>query len=124
MSCSKKSYTTQAEAQAALARCIASAKETGRGGKSWRRLNAYQCRTCRLWHLGRADTGAFPKKIVQPPKQSPGKLRRQAAKEADHAQRQAFYADYHHTLSFCKMLVDREIARMEALGVPKRNAGR
>lgn len=81
------------------------------------------CTKCSMWHLGRANH--YPKTVpVKGP--TPGELRRAAARkakrDADRAKHDAMYADYAYTLRICRTLVDREIARMEALGVPKRNS--
>jgi|SRR5215469_15795599 len=121
--CTKKSYASEAEALAVLELTVATAKRTGKGGKSYKRLNAYKCQCCGLWHLGRAN------EVFAPPVKGPtaGELRRaekrKAKRDAERAAHDALYADYTDTLRICRMLVDREISRMEALGVPKRTAG-
>jgi hypothetical protein len=61
-------YATRPEAFAAMVELIARAKRTGRGGKSWRRLNVFPCGD--HWHVGRARTN--PKGIVN--KRKPEKL--------------------------------------------------
>lgn len=123
MKCNQKvPYITRELAEDALRRYVKAKPRDPRNA----RLVTYQCHRCGIWHLGHArkTVAAINKPAAPEVKQpKPGQLRRRAAKEAEKAARQAFYADHHQTLQFCKMLVDREIARMEALGVPKHALG-
>jgi len=120
MTCTKRSYATQAEADEALGRAIAQAKRTRRGGTSYKRLNVYRCQQCGLFHLGRGNKLVVHKPAPAPKPPTPGQQRRQQARQSAQAARQAFFADYRQTLEFCRILIDREIARYEALGIPKR----
>jgi hypothetical protein len=90
-------------------------------------LVVYQCSNCGLLHLGHGRKAASkPAHAPKPKGPTEGELRRaanrKAQREAEQAARNQFYADQHRTLQFCKMLVEREIARYEAAGVPKRNS--
>ena len=85
------------------------------GGKSWRRLNVYRCKACSQWHIGRSNSyDAAPK---QPKGPTPGELRRAEKRAAEKAAKQAQFADYTDNLRICKILIDRELARMEAMGI-------
>jgi hypothetical protein len=118
MTCTKRAYNTQAAAQAKLEDIIANYKETGSGGKSWRRLNVYRCKACSLWHIGRANSYHAAPKTPKGP--TPGDLRRAARKAAAKAAKATMYADYTDTLRICKILADRQIALYEALGIKPR----
>jgi len=95
------------------------------GGHGIRHLNAYECPCGNGWCVGRAWRSKREVEAAQPavptPKQpTAGQLRRAEKRAAEKAAKQQLYADYTETLHICRMMVDREIARMEALGVPKR----
>jgi hypothetical protein len=98
------------------------------GGKGLRDLCVYQC-VCGNWCVGRAWRGSKERYAAKPQPQplpkplTAGQLRRKADREAREADRQAKYADWHDTLQHVKRMVDKEIARLEALGVPKRTTG-
>jgi hypothetical protein len=82
-----KLYATQAKADHALAELIADAKKSGRGGKSWKRLNVFPCGN--HFHIGRANK--LPA-IYQPPAPEPNRpsaadLRRKAKRNAKQAAR-------------------------------------
>lgn len=119
MKCKEKvAYHNREMADAARLDIIASNKRDPRN----KQLVVYNCRDCGLLHVGHvrrrlanqpARAKAAP--AVKPP--TPGQLRRKAAKEAEQTERNAFYADYHQTLQFCKMLVDRELSRYETIGI-------
>jgi hypothetical protein len=120
MTCQKTPYSTQAQAEAALGRAVLAHKLTGRGGKSWKRLNAYHCAHCNLWHLGRAKGYEASKPQPGPKAPTAGQLRRAAAKATEKAERQKLFQDYHQTLQFCKMLTDRTLAEYAARGIKPR----
>ncbi len=80
-------YTTVAAAERALAKVVRIAKRTGQGGKSFKRLNIFECGN--HWHIGRANK--LPKNY-QPPAPEPKRpsaadLRRKAKRNAKHAAR-------------------------------------
>lgn len=117
MTCQKTPYGTHAQAQAALDRIVQEHKRTGKGGKSWKRLNVYRCKNCSMWHLGRANSYSAAKPQPGPKLLTAGQLRRAERKAAEKAAHQALYADYADTLRICKILADRNMALYEALGV-------
>jgi hypothetical protein len=52
MPCAKQTYLNEAHAEAEQKKVAASFKK--RGGRGYKFLEAYQCRDCGLWHLGRS----------------------------------------------------------------------
>jgi hypothetical protein len=125
MKCKEKvPYHNREMAAEALRAIIAKNKRDPRN----KQLVVYNCRDCGLWHVGHlrrrllnqpAPRVPAPKPAVKTP--TPGQLRRAAAKAAAKAAHDAMFADYTDTLRIARILADREIARLEALGVPKRN---
>jgi hypothetical protein len=72
MNCDKKPYLTQAAAEEDLTRLKTKYRKNHKGGRSYKRLNAYHCRGCGLWHLGRANKlPANYKKPAPAPKAKP-----------------------------------------------------
>jgi hypothetical protein len=61
MPCEKDAYVSQHEAEEKLVLLKAERKRQGHGGKSWKRLVAYQCWKCRMWHLGRDNSERLQK---------------------------------------------------------------
>lgn len=55
-------YASRADAEQALADLVADAKRTGRGGKSYKRLNVWPCRN--HFHVGRRNK--LPKSYTKP----------------------------------------------------------
>jgi hypothetical protein len=95
------------------------------GSHGLKHLNVYECPCKGGWCVGRAWRSKREAQAVQPKAEpstglTSGQQRRAAKKAAEKADRQAQFADYHQTLQFCKMLVDRELARYEALGIKPR----
>jgi hypothetical protein len=95
------------------------------GSHGLKHLNVYKCPCGEGWCVGRAWRSAREAQAVQPKAEpatglTPGQQRRAAKKAEEKAQRQAQFGDYHQTLQFCKMLVDRELARYAALGIKPR----
>jgi hypothetical protein len=119
MKCSEKvTYHNAAMAEAARVDLIRRNKTDKRNA----RLVCYTCRDCGNWHVGHLrritqQAAPVPKQVKGP---KPGQLRRAAAKAAEKVAKQELYADWTETLRFVRLMADREIARMEALGVPKR----
>jgi len=90
MHCGDKiKHETKIAAENALAEAVRKYKRTGRGGKSWKNLNVYQCHTCRFWHLGRSRDNTAVKfnpragLAEQPKILSTGELRRKLARLAE-----------------------------------------
>jgi hypothetical protein len=87
MPCEKDAYISQAEAEERLVAVKASRKAQGHGGKSWKRLVAYRCWKCRMWHLGRDNSERLQKLHeignTQPVKRIPstGDLKRRLKKQ-------------------------------------------
>jgi hypothetical protein len=98
------------------------------GGHGIKHLNAYECPCGGGWCVGRAWRSKREAEAAEPaapaapaPKQpTPGQQRRADKKAAEKLVRQEFFRDYHETLLFCRMLVERETARYEALGIKPR----
>jgi hypothetical protein len=91
------------------------------GSHGLKHLNVYQCPCGNGFCVGRAWRGKRESEAAQPaapaPKQpTAGQLRRAEKRAAEKAAKQQLYADYTETLHICRMMVDREIARMEAAG--------
>lgn len=80
MQCLKQTYLSAAHAEAAQKKMAAIFKK--RGGREYKFLEAYQCRDCGLWHLGRAwktarrELNHVSKPAPQPKPPSVGDLRR------------------------------------------------
>lgn len=97
------------------------------GGKGLRWLNVFLCRVCGYWHVGRSQRtqrerlAAEPKPAPAPKPLTTGQLRRKAEREAERAAHDRLYADWQDTLMHVRRMVDAEIARLEAMGLPKRN---
>ena len=74
----KRKHRSKADAEAARQRLIEDDKQTGRAGKSWKRLNSYLCRDCGFWHVGRTNKLPAGYKPPQPIRKIPtiGQLRR------------------------------------------------
>jgi hypothetical protein len=101
MPCTKQSYLTEAHANAAQKKVAASFQRAGRG-RDYKFLEAYECRACGLFHLGRAWKTArklanhFTEKAPAPaPVPSTGDLRRKLERmmhtwerQDDHRRRQ------------------------------------
>ena len=125
MQCKEKvPHHNRAMADEALRALIAQNKRDPRN----KQLVVYNCRDCGLWHVGHLrrrltnqPAPPRPKPAVKPP--TPGQLRRAARKAEERAKHDAFYADYAENLRICKILMDREFARMEALGIKQRTIG-
>ncbi|HEY2495440.1 MAG TPA: hypothetical protein VGK24_00090 [Candidatus Angelobacter sp.] len=81
-------YATQAKAEAALARLVADARRTGKGGKSWKRLNVFPCGN--HFHIGRANKLPAHYRPPAPEDKGPSAadLRRKARRDAKAAARQ------------------------------------
>jgi hypothetical protein len=81
-------YYSRAQADAALADLIGIAKKSGRGGKSYRRLNVFQCGD--HFHVGRSNAlpASYGKPAPAPKPPTPGELRRQAQRRQKAAERQ------------------------------------
>ena len=95
------------------------------GSQGLKHLNVYKCPCGEGWCVGRAWRGKREAQAVQPkaspgPKLTPGQQRRAAAKATEKAAKVAMYADYTDMLRICRIMTDREIARMEALGYKPR----
>jgi hypothetical protein len=125
----KMHHQTEREAYDHLAWARKTARKQIGGGKELRHLGIYRC-SCgagwcvgRSWKTRRAMEAAQPKPDKTTNRLSSGQQRRMEKHAAEKAARQAMYADYHQTLQFCKMLVDRELARYEALGIKPRAQG-
>jgi hypothetical protein len=86
-----KLYATKAKADLALAELIVDAKKSGRGGKSWKRLNVFPCGN--HFHIGRANK--FPTSY-QPPAPAPEPKGPSAADLRRKAKRDAKAAARHH----------------------------
>ena len=84
-------YATQAKAESALAGLVADAKRTGRGGKSWKRLNAFQCGN--HWHVGRANKlpTSYRPPAPEPKRPSVGDIRRKIERMAAQWERREDY---------------------------------
>jgi hypothetical protein len=86
-----KHYATQVDAERALAKLVADAKKSGRGGKSYKRLNVFRCGS--HWHVGRANKLPVsyqpPASGTKPP--STGDLRRKLERMARTWDRQEDY---------------------------------
>jgi hypothetical protein len=84
-------YYTQAEAEQVLTRLIARAKRTGEGGKSYKRLNIFQCGN--HWHIGRANQlpANYQTSAPEPKRPSVGDLRRKLERMARTWDRQEDY---------------------------------
>ena len=99
------------------------------GGHGLKHLNVFQCKECEGFHVGRAWRGSreiratLPKPEPTPKPLTEGQQRRKARIKAEFDARQAVYADWHDTLMHVRLMVDAEITRLEALGVPKRTVG-
>ena len=78
MPCAKIMYGSAAEAEKGRRELVSQAQRTGRGGKSWKRINAYKCRACPGWHIGRANSqhASYRKTEPTPTIPSTGELRR------------------------------------------------
>ena len=80
MRCTKQTYLSEAHAEAEQKKVAAIFKK--RGGRGYKFLEAYQCRDCGLWHLGRSFKTArraanqFVKPAPQSKMPSTGDLRR------------------------------------------------
>ncbi len=95
------------------------------GSTGLKHLNVYQCEECAGWHVGRAWRGKREAQAAQPAAKkakgpTPGQQRRAATKAAEKAAKQQMYADYTDNLRIMRIMTDREIARMEALGYKPR----
>lgn len=99
------------------------------GGHGLKHLNVYECPCGEGWCVGRAWRSKREAETAQPaapaPKQpTAGQLRRAEKRAAEKAAKLQLYADYTETLHICRMMVDREIARMEAAGLRPRKRTR
>ena len=87
MPCDHQTFPTREAAEEALAHDIARYKRTGRGGKSWKRLNVYPCGN--HFHIGRANH--LPANYTKPSEPAPipstGELRRRLTRMAEAWQR-------------------------------------
>ena len=108
--CEKEQYASKELAEAALRKLAKIAKETGKGNKSWRRLNVYVCRSCGYFHVGRANQKPFTK---QPKPPSPGELRRKAKHEQKALEKTA-KRHARHAFEQIGFLVDVETAAKRA----------
>jgi hypothetical protein len=126
----KLHHKTEREAMDHLAWARRTARRKGLGGgQRLRSLNVYQCPCGGGWCVGRdgRDAAAARRQrdarlAIAPLPQTtltPGQQRRAEKRAAEKAEHDALYADYHQSLLICRMLTDREIARMEALGIPR-----
>lgn len=76
--CAKRIYANKAEAEAACATAKSDFRRTGKSGQSWKRLQAYKCRSCPYWHIGRANKlpAGYRKPAPEPKLPSFGEIRR------------------------------------------------
>src|SRR5258707_15897780 len=83
MPCTHETYISREGAEAALVHDIARYKRTGRGGKSWKRLNVFPCGN--HFHIGRANK--LPANYKPAPESasipSTGELRRKLTRMAE-----------------------------------------
>ena len=85
MRCTKRQYLTESHAQAACKSETKSFTKHGAGAQA-KYLEAYQCRACGLWHIGRAwktarrEMNHVTKAAPQPKIPSVGELRRKLAR--------------------------------------------
>lgn len=110
MICDKEQYVSSELAEEALRKLTSIAKETGRGNRSWRRLNVYVCRACGYFHVGRANQKPFTKRQKAP---TPGELRRKAKHEQKAAEKTA-KRHARHAFEQIGFLVDVETAAKRA----------
>jgi hypothetical protein len=84
-------YYSRAEADAMLRSLVAHAKHTGHGGKSWKRLNVWECGN--HYHIGRANSSSKkfkPETMPKPPtaaqlRRAGKRLEKDNARTARHA---------------------------------------